>query len=166
MSHGYYGAYNKHMTIVLGHWKFTTNKPLTLWTQGLSVVNFPDLGLRLYVWCINLIPVVYIINISTAPRDLSVDNVTDTTVTLKWMIPAMYSEDITGYNLKYKPKLPCSQQKVDSMTYSCIVTGLSPDTEYELSVAAVTVQGCEEHSDNIQYTTSTSKFSGTLYVCF
>ena len=40
MNHGYYGVYNKHTTLVLGHQKFTTDKPLALWAQGLSVVNF------------------------------------------------------------------------------------------------------------------------------
>ena len=40
MNHGYYGIYNKNTTLVLGHRKFTTDKPLALWAWGLSVVNF------------------------------------------------------------------------------------------------------------------------------
>ena len=39
-THGYYSVFNKYATLVLNHWNFDTDKPLALWAQGLSVVNF------------------------------------------------------------------------------------------------------------------------------
>ena len=36
MNHSHYGVYNRHTTLVLGHWKFAVDKFLTLWAQGLS----------------------------------------------------------------------------------------------------------------------------------
>ena len=40
MNHGYYGAFDKHMSLVLGHQKFATDKPLALSAMGLLVANF------------------------------------------------------------------------------------------------------------------------------
>ena len=40
MKHSYYGVFNKYMTLVLGNWKFATDKPLALRVRGLSVANF------------------------------------------------------------------------------------------------------------------------------
>ena len=34
------GVYNKHTTLVLSHRKFTIDKPLGFWPQGLSMANF------------------------------------------------------------------------------------------------------------------------------
>ena len=40
MNHDYYGVFDKHMTLVLVHQKFATDKLLALWAWGLSVANF------------------------------------------------------------------------------------------------------------------------------
>ena len=40
MNHGHYGVYSKHTTLVLGHWKFAVDKPLSLGARGLSMANF------------------------------------------------------------------------------------------------------------------------------
>ena len=40
MNHVYYGVFNKYTPLVLGHWKFASDKPLALRAQGLSVPNF------------------------------------------------------------------------------------------------------------------------------
>ena len=40
MNDGYYSVFGKYTPLVLGYRKFATDKPLTLWAQGLSVANF------------------------------------------------------------------------------------------------------------------------------
>ena len=59
MNHGYYGVFNKYTTLVLGHWKFATDKHLILRAQGLSVANF---GLGSYTCRIYLLDMVYILH--------------------------------------------------------------------------------------------------------
>ena len=53
-----YGVFNKHMTFVLIHQKFTTGKQLTLQALGLSAVNSPNLELESYVRQIHLVSMV------------------------------------------------------------------------------------------------------------
>ena len=67
MNHGHYGVYNKHTTLVLSHWKFAVDKPLALRARGLSMANSSDLGLGLYICCIHLIAVLYILHIHISP---------------------------------------------------------------------------------------------------
>ena len=50
------GEYNKHMTLVLGHRKFTTDKPLAQISDTLPLTS--DLG-RIIIYCIHLIVLVY-----------------------------------------------------------------------------------------------------------
>ena len=40
MNHGHYGIYNKHTTLILGHQKLASDKPLALQSQGLSMASF------------------------------------------------------------------------------------------------------------------------------
>ena len=82
------------------------------------------------------------------------DNATDTTVSLSWMIPDLSDGDIIEYHVEYRPKLPCSKR---TKSLSNMVTGLLPDTEYEFRVAAVTAGGYGPYSDTVCYST-TSKF--------
>ena len=87
----------------------------------------------------------------TAPRSLTVENVTNTTVTLSWMTPGPANGIITHYGLQYRR---CSdgsyitvQPLNDEVTHT--VTGLTIDTEYCIRVRAYTVVGSGPWTDEV-----------------
>ena len=63
MNHGHYGMYNKYTTLVVGHRKLAINKPLALRARVYQWQASSDLGLRLYIFCIHLLAMVYILHI-------------------------------------------------------------------------------------------------------
>lgn len=86
------------------------------------------------------------------------DDATDTTVSLSWMMPDSSDGDIIHYRVEYRPKLPCSKR---TKSLSNTVTGLLPNTKYEFRVAAVTAKGCGPYSDTVCLSTI-SKFTSFL----
>ena len=88
---------------------------------------------------------------AVAPRSLSVNDATDTVVTLSWRIPDKYNGNIIGYQLEYSPKLPYTETH---LALTGTVSGLSSGTEYQFRVAAITEEGCGPFSDIIYHNTA------------
>jgi len=96
----------------------------------------------------------------TVPKLLTVDNTTFTTITLSWMRPNPPNGIIIGYQLEYRISydsqftllLPSNNELTRT------VTGLSPNTEYQFRVAAVTAVGRGPYTDIVTQNT-TSEFS-------
>ena len=77
----------------------------------------------------------------SVPRSLTLDSITDTTVSLSWMTPNPTNGIITEYRLQYKR---CSSGDSFSVLHlntavTRTVTGLAVDTEYCFRVRAFTV---------------------------
>ena len=78
----------------------------------------------------------------TAPRSLTLGEVTDTTVTLSWMLPDPPNGIITQYQVQYRITGGGSfgnNQMTTDLTYT--VTGLMTGTQYYFRVRAFTVVG-------------------------
>ena len=72
-------------------------------------------------------------------------DITDTTVTLSWMSPDPANGIITSYRVQYRrsnSNIP-DYTSIDTMNpdLTCIVTGLTTNTEYNFRVRADTVVG-------------------------
>jgi len=82
-----------------------------------------------------------------------------TTVTLSWVAPNPANGIITGYQLEYRRNNDSSFVSVptnNELTHTLI--GLSPNTEYQFRVAAITVVGRGPYT-NIVTQNTTSEFS-------
>ena len=62
MNHSHYGLYNKYTTLVLSHRKLAIDKPLALRARVYQWQASSDLGLGLYICCIHLLAVVYLLH--------------------------------------------------------------------------------------------------------
>ena len=71
------------------------------------------------------------------------NDVTDTTITISWMVPDMPNGIITGYSLQYRrTNLNYSTTvETNNTGFTYTITGLIPDSEYVFRVRAVTVVG-------------------------
>ena len=93
-----------------------------------------------------------------APRSLTADRATDTTVTLSWMEPNVPNGIIINYQIEYR--VASSTQSYDSQNTTSLnytVAGLSSNTEYEFRVAAATRVGFGDPTDSI-FNFTASKF--------
>ena len=69
------------------------------------------------------------------------------------MVPRMSNGAITGYQLEYRPTGDESYSSQALSLLTGTVTGLSPSTEYQFRVAAVTVSGRGPYSDTVYCST-------------
>ena len=86
--------------------------------------------------------------VPSAPRSLMVVDVTNTTVTLSWMLPNLPKGISTQYQVQYKRTGGGSfgnNQVITDLTFT--VTGLITDTQYDFRVRAFTVVGRGPPSD-------------------
>ena len=102
----------------------------------------------------------YIITEPSAPRSLMFNYITYTTITVSWMPPLMPNGLITRYDLEYKElndtlftrRFPAATRR------SYTITDLTPNTEYVIRIAAVTVVGRGPFTTNMTNITL-SKYS-------
>ena len=86
----------------------------------------------------------------TAPRSLMIVNVTDTTVTLSWLLPAMANGIIDQYQIQYRRSDSSDgyvSENTSPPTLTYTVTGLTTNTEYDFRVRARTGHGRGPNSD-------------------
>ena len=98
----------------------------------------------------------------TAPRSLMIVDVTDTTLTLSWLLPAMANGIITQYQVQYR-RSDSSDGYISvniSPTLTYTVTGLNTGTEYNFRVRARTGYGRGPNSDIV------TAFAGKLKYCY
>ena len=83
------------------------------------------------------------------------ENGTFTTVTLSWLAPNVSSEIVIEYQVEYRRSSDSSfsHQSTSNNHLTTTVTGLSPNTEYQFRVAAVSAVGCKNSTDFITYST-------------
>ncbi|XP_064385915.1 uncharacterized protein LOC135334596 isoform X5 [Halichondria panicea] len=103
-------------------------------------------------------------HLPTEPRSLSVQTLSSTSFEVTWESPRCNFGDRTGYNVSHDPILgnfdplgtvgtlsnPFIQS--DSNAGSVIITGLSPFTDYTVSICALTSAGCGNISSNTAQT--------------
>jgi len=79
--------------------------------------------------------------VPTEPRSLTVDKVTDTTVTLSWIIPDPTNGEITQYELQYKSCADIGYNALQPLNNAVtrMVAGLSNNTEYCFRVRAYSI---------------------------
>ena len=87
------------------------------------------------------------------PRSLITVAITYTTMNLSWAVPAMPNGIVVSYHLQYRRTDDANLAynilfPIDNQT-SRMVTGLSPSTEYDFRVSAVTVVGRGPYTDII-----------------
>ena len=107
----------------------------------------------------------YFLTVPTPPRSLMIVGVTDTTVTLSWILPDPPNGIIRSYRVQHKrtdsssPSYNSFDTMTNDLTYT--VTGLSTNTEYDFRVRADTVVG---RSDPSNVVTLVGKFLLLSYV--
>ena len=93
-------------------------------------------------------------------------DVTDTTVTLSWLLPAMANGIITQYQVQYR-RSDSSSDYVSvniSRTLTYTVTGLTTNTEYDFRVRAHTGHGRGPNSDTVTAFVGKLKYVLLLYI--
>lgn len=99
--------------------------------------------------------------VSDAVGNLSCSGVSWNSVQLFWEPPASPNGQILYYEIVLETKSDSYTHKANASEYT--VTGLSPDQEYTLSVAAVNSAG---PGDGVNCTASTLSESGKRFVLF
>ena len=102
---------------------------------------------------------------SAGPSSVSVVGVTSSTITVMWgSVPCIHQNgDITGYSVQYGIMGSGNKDTVETSETEITLSSLTPETEYEISVAAVNTEGIGV-STNTSATTSAGKIAvHTLY---
>ena len=106
----------------------------------------------------------YFLTVPTAPRSLMVVNVTNSTVSLSWMLPSTTNGIITQYQVQYRRSNSSgfTLLNITNNTLTHTVTGLSSNTEYVFRVRAYTVVGHGPSSNPVVDYTGKLKISITI----
>ena len=80
---------------------------------------------------------------SAGPSSVSVADVTSSTITVMWgSVPCIHQNgDITGYLVQYRAVGSENKETVETSETEITLLSLTPDTDYEISVAAVNTEG-------------------------
>ena len=91
---------------------------------------------------------------SAGPSSVSVVGVTSSTITVMWgSVPCIHQNgDITGYSVQYRAVGSDNKESVETSETEITLSSLMPETEYEISVAALNTEGIGV-STNISATT-------------
>ena len=101
------------------------------------------------------------------PREVNVhkNKVTEDSITLSWKKPNPLDMSIVGYGIEYRKGDECFKKLKIPLTYkdfTCKVTGLAANTEYEFRVAAINETGYGAFSDIVaQFTSESFTFTCT-----
>ena len=92
---------------------------------------------------------------SAGPSSVSVVGVTSSTITVMWgSVPCIHQNgDITGYSVQYGVMGSGNKETVETSETEITLSSLTPETEYQISVAAVNTEGIGV-STNTSATTS------------
>lgn len=90
----------------------------------------------------------------TAPQSLTVEGISDTTVTLLWSSPDLPIGIITQYTMEYRRTVDTlfTIVNLSNTTLIYMVTGLAVDTENQFRLTAATVVGNGLFSEVVQQT--------------
>lgn len=90
----------------------------------------------------------------TAPQSLTVEGISDTTVTLLWSSPDPPNGIITQYTVEYRRTVDTlfTIFNLSNTTLIYMVTGLAVDTEYQFRLTAAIVVGNGPFSEVVQQT--------------
>ena len=93
---------------------------------------------------------------SAAPTNVRMTGITSTSVTVRWgKVPCIEQNgDITSYRIRVMTRRENDRIKTVGDVREATVTGLSPSTEYTVSVAAVNNEGSGPYSDGIVQSTN------------
>ena len=101
---------------------------------------------------------------SAAPRSVSVSEVTSSSITVKWWTVLCIDRNglITGYRIRAITSEENDRNETVGDVIEGTITGLTPSTEYTMSVAAVNSLGTGPYSDGIVQSTSGKLVSLTV----
>ena len=93
---------------------------------------------------------------SAAPNSVSLSEVTSSSITVQWgAVPCIHRNgDITGYSVLLMTSGEDDRIVVVDDDREGTISGLTPSTEYTVSVAAVNSQGTGPYSDGIVQSTN------------
>ena len=93
---------------------------------------------------------------------MTVTSVSSSTITLGWgSVPCIHQNgEITGYTIQYGAMGSGDKQTVETSETEVTLSSLTPETNYEISVAAVNTEGTGV-SENISATTSAGSWIHT-----
>ena len=88
---------------------------------------------------------------SAAPNSVSVSEVTSSSITVRWWtVPCIHRNgDITGYRIRAMTSGENDRSETVDDVREATISGLTPSTEYTVSVAAVNSQDTGPYSDGI-----------------
>ncbi|CAI8037270.1 Receptor-type tyrosine-protein phosphatase S [Geodia barretti] len=100
---------------------------------------------------------------SAGPSSVSVAGVTSSTITVMWgSVPCIHQNgDITGYSVQYRAVGSENKDTVETSETEITLLSLTPETDYEISVAAVNTEGTGV-STNTSATTSAGSLAYIL----
>ena len=96
---------------------------------------------------------------SAGPSSVSVVGVTSSTITVMWgSVPCIHQNgDITGYLVQYRAVGSENKDTVETSETEITLSSLMPETDYEISVAAVNTEGI-----GVSTNTSATTSAGTV----
>ena len=99
---------------------------------------------------------------SAPPSAVTVTSVSSSTLTIQWGdVPCIHQNgEITGYTIQYGATGSGNKQTVKTSETEVTLSSLTPETNYEISVAAVNTEGTGV-SENISATTSAGSWIHT-----
>ena len=91
---------------------------------------------------------------------MSVADVTSSTITVQWeRVPCIHQNgDITGYSVRYGVMGSGNKETVETSETEITLSSLMPETDYEISVAALNTEGIGV-STNTSATTSAGRIA-------
>ena len=97
---------------------------------------------------------------SAGPSSVSVADVTPSTITVQWeSVPCIHQNgDITGYSVQYGVMGSGNKETVETSETEITLSSLTPETEYQIIVAAVNIEGIGV-STNTSATTSAGRIA-------
>ena len=100
--------------------------------------------------------------LSAPPSAVTVTSVSSSTLTIQWGdVPCIHQNgEITGYTIQYGATGSGDKQTVKTSETEVTLSSLTPETNYEISVAAVNTEGTGV-SENISATTSAGSWIHT-----